>query len=388
MDKHTARRVYDTLIYLISCVLSGKPPKAELIGCDVNLIVDVARCHSLSSLAVSALSLLGLATEPLIAERGIAIRKIMLLDAEREAILSELEARKIRYMVLKGVIIKELYPSIGDRQMADNDILFDECNRKAVRDIMLSRGYRVDNYNKGNHDVYLKEPVYNFEMHTALFDSYHFSALSEYFKNALDLASCTQGGYAHYMSDEYYYLYIKAHEYKHYSAGGTGLRSLVDTFVYLNAKKSSLNWEYIEAELSALGMSEYERETRLLAEKIFSFEFAEANMLLYNADKYIDPLSEGERAMLDFFFRSGSYGTTERAVESEMDKEKQGSSRAKYIFTRVFPPMAFYKSNYPFFYKYKILIPFLVIGRVFAMIFRRPRSTARKLKAVMKYKKK
>ena len=143
MDKNTARRIYDTIIYLISCVLSGRVAEAELILDDVGAILSLAKRHSLDAIVTSALSKISLAPDEAIMQRNIAIRKIMLLDAERREILRALDERQIKYMVLKGVIIKELYPSIGDRQMADNDILFDERNRKAVRDILLSRGYRV-----------------------------------------------------------------------------------------------------------------------------------------------------------------------------------------------------------------------------------------------------
>ncbi len=389
MDKNTARRIYDTVIYLTSCALSGDRAEADLIVDDVRRILSFAKHHSLNAIVTSALMQIGLAPADAITERNLAIRKIMLLDAEREEILRALEKEKIDYMVLKGVIIKDLYPSIGDRQMADNDILFDARYRKTVRDIMLARGYKVESYDMGdNHDVYLKEPVYNFEMHTHLFNSYYHSVFFRYFENAF--ARAKKDGFAHYMTDEDYYVYVKAHEYKHYSAGGTGIRSLVDTFVYLNAKKGLLNEGYIEAELEKLGISDYEKNTRKLASKIFSTDFAKANILSYKSENRTDLLSQEERLMLDNFFLSGSYGTAERSVEREIDKmeEKGAHSGIKYIFSRIFPPMEYYKANYPRVYRYKILIPFFIVGRVFSMIFLRPRSTARKLKIVFKHKKK
>lgn len=47
-------------------------------------------------------------------------------------------------MPLKGVILKELYPKIGMRQMSDNDILFDETYRKDVVRFMKNKGYDYD----------------------------------------------------------------------------------------------------------------------------------------------------------------------------------------------------------------------------------------------------
>lgn len=94
----------------------------------------------------------------------------MLLDSEREKIFSLFEKGGIWYLPLKGVILKEMYHVYGMRQMADNDILFDSTYRKEVKDIFLSLGYEMESYNKGNHDVYLKAPIYNYEMHVSLFD--------------------------------------------------------------------------------------------------------------------------------------------------------------------------------------------------------------------------
>ena len=72
-------------------------------------------------------------------------------------------------MPLKGVILKELYPKIGMRQMSDNDILFDETYRKDVVRFMKNKGYHLKSGINAHCDEWVKEPVYNFEMHLNLF---------------------------------------------------------------------------------------------------------------------------------------------------------------------------------------------------------------------------
>ena len=72
-------------------------------------------------------------------------------------------------MPLKGCILKEMYPDFSMRQMADNDILFDEKFRSAIRQYFIDHQYTVVSYLQVNHDAYEKPPVLNFEMHTALF---------------------------------------------------------------------------------------------------------------------------------------------------------------------------------------------------------------------------
>lgn len=54
--------------------------------------------------------------------------------------------------------------------------------------------------------------------------------------------------YGYHMSDEDFYIYITSHAYKHYSGSGTGLRTLMDFYAYLNAKGDTFNLDYIRTE--------------------------------------------------------------------------------------------------------------------------------------------
>lgn len=387
MNVKAIRRNFCVLIYLISCVLNQRTPKKELLsGVNLDHIRNIARDHTLSAILSAALESVGMATEEDIEKKNLAIRKIMLLDAERASILSELESRKIRYLPLKGVILKELYPYIGLRQMSDNDILFDAAHRHQMKDIMTSRGYSVKTFNKFHHDVYLKKPVYNFEMHVKLFGASESFDFESYFAGVFDEAIKDEGNsYGYSMTDEYYYLYLKAHEYKHWVGYGTGLRSLVDTYVYLKAKQNTLNWSYLEAELEKLNMLSYERMTRELALKIFDPDFAESNI---NCEK----LTQTDIENLDTFFFSGTYGNVVRKVTTDLDKNMQSEeslskAKARYLWNVLFPSLEYYKVYYPKAYKHKWLIPFVFVKRVFSMVFLRPKTSFSKLGAVLKHKK-
>ena len=101
-----------------------------------------------------------------------AVRKNLLLDTERHQLEKEFAKNGIWYMPLKGSILKDWYPKFGMREMADNDILFDEKKRNDVKQIFQNRGYTVESYGKINHDAYEKPPIYNFEMHVELILSY------------------------------------------------------------------------------------------------------------------------------------------------------------------------------------------------------------------------
>lgn len=64
--------------------------------------------------------------------------------------------------------------------------------------------------------------------------------------------------------------------------------------------------------------------------------------------------------MIEYYCGSGTYGTVVNATIKKMNKfetETGSSSKFKYIFFRIFPPIESYKFFYPFFYRHKILWP-------------------------------
>ncbi len=275
-------------------------------------------------------------------------RKGILLDLEREKICTFLEESHIWYMPLKGVILKELYPKTVMRQMADNDILYDKSGQKQLMNYMTKCGYTVESVGKLHHDVYVRPPIYNFEMHTELFSKSHNKNFYIYYSKIENYLVKDNGkNYAYHLTDEDFYIYMTAHEYKHYNLGGTGLRSLLDRFLYIKKKEKSLNWDYIDRQIKILGISDFESESRKLSKEIFS-----------GAD--ISDMTESESEMLKYYIFSGTYGTMKNIVNKRMKtfSEKNGRcSNFGYLWRRIFPPAEFYKQYFPFFYKHKILIP-------------------------------
>ncbi|MGN0631114.1 MAG: nucleotidyltransferase family protein, partial [Ruminococcus sp.] len=255
----------------------------------------------------------------------------------------------------KGCILKEMYPDFSMRQMADNDILFDVKYQSEIKKYFEDNGYSVISYNKGNHDVYEKPPVLNFEMHTSLFGQIHNLEWKEYYEDIKErLVKDSDNNYGYHFSDEDFYIYIITHECKHYTGSGTGLRSLLDHYVYLQSKQDSMDWEYISAECQKLGIYDFEQQSRKLSQKVF-------------ADS-VNELSDEDKLMLEHYLKSGTYGTLEQYTQQKIEnfqKQTGSTSQLKYIWHRIFPPMYIYEAFFPFFYRHKILLP---VGWVYRLI--------------------
>jgi len=373
----------------MACALNGVAPSSQYLeGKDMKDIYAVSARHSVAALVAYALEKCGLAPAKFIEHKNLSIRKTLLFNVEREAILKILEQEKIKYMPLKGIYTKDLYPAIGLREMGDNDILFDSAYRERVRDIMVERGYEVEQYNRFNHDVYHKPPVFNFEMHVSLFAKHEEKVFYEYYENLLERAAVIEGTkYGRCLSDEDSYIYTKLHEYKHYKHGGIGLRTLADTYVFIRAKEN-LDCDYVKRELHSLEADEYEALIRRLAFTVLSREAAE------NPPKSLASTLDRELFnTYEYMCFSGTYGTSYNNMDNAIKEYEKISGNAKsakfsYLWHRIFPPMRVYEIYYPFYYKHKILIPFLFFKRVFRALFKNRKREWDNFKHIMKYDKK
>ena len=257
----------DDIIFLCCCSVNGMTPSPDtIVGINLNHLYEAAQKHMLASMVGQILQKAGISTPAFKTAVSMTQRKAVIFNYDLSNITSALEAAGIWYMQLKGADLKNLYPSFA---MRDIDILFDATRAEEVKTIMEGLGFQVKSFGTSNDDDYLKPLVSNCEMHRSLFSDKHDRKLNEYYKNVKDrLLKDAGNNYGYHFSPEDFYIFMIAHEYKHYSTGGTGLRSLLDTYVYLRA--NDLDMSYVAAELEKLGITDYEQKNRSLAMKLFS----------------------------------------------------------------------------------------------------------------------
>lgn len=341
-------RAYDMIYLVVRAVKEETPDRARIDGMDMNALFEICQSHILTACTAYALESAGVYDENFKQAKNKAIRKNILLDTERKKILSRLEQERIWYMPLKGALLKDWYPKLGMRQMSDNDILCDGNYRRKIKDIMRDMGFTCKHYGEGNDDAYYKPPVCNFEMHNELFRATHVGKLYAYFGDVKERLVKDEGNdYGYHFRTEDFYIYITAHEYKHYAGGGTGVRSLVDIYIFMQKFGDALDWDYLNAEFEKLEITDFEQQSRTLAMKLFNG----------------DTLNDQEKEMFDYYIFSGTYGTMDNAFHN-MIEEKGGGSKKRYILQRFFPPIEHYKVWYPWAYKHKVLIPAAWVFRI------------------------
>ena len=206
----------------------------------------------------------------------------------------------------------------------------------------------------------------NFELHRGLFGTTHEEKLYRYYKDVKSRLVKDEGNnYGFHFTDEDFYLYTIAHEYKHYSIRGNGLRSLLDTYVYLQ-KKTALNFSYIEEETERLGITDFERMNRALALHLFSGE----------------KLTDEEREILDYLLSSGTYGTLENGIRHKISS----LGRWGYLKDRVFFPMDRMKENYPVLRRLPVLLPVCWVHRWFVGLFIKRKKMMLQAREIIRWK--
>ena len=381
-------KVNECLLYLMACAMEECEVKEQVIdGVDLKQLLNIARKHSVASMVCTALEktkVFEMAEENIrkgwIEAKVKAIRREMLLDAQREILLREMENAGIWYMPLKGIVLKEWYPRMGMREMADNDILIDSNKRKEVKEIFLRHNYEIQYYNEGNHDIYIKAPFYNFEMHVSLFHKGVGELYQKYANVKEKLIPVKGKKYQYSFTPEDFYIFVIAHAYKHYTDSGIGVRAISDIYIINKKIGDTINKEYVKKELLKLGINKYEEKSRKLAEKVFNLEYPCGKNLLTNE----------EEQMLQYYLGAGTFGTMDYFMDNHLHKiqgnpeEVKGFTKIKYCLKRLFPDMNFCRDSYPFVYRHQWIYPFFCVWRICCKAFVNRKKIGKELEHLRK----
>ena len=356
------------LISLLNSVINNKPMANAESDVDFEKVFEIARRHSVAEAAFYGIEKLEVKPDEKIYakwkekhSKGIvkSIRQLAEL-AEISRIFSE---NHIIHLPLKGCILKHMYERADMRTMADLDILIDRRDQKKVKHILTDRGYKCEHYGKSNHDIYKKEPVYNIEIHTALFGNWN-DKEEKYYKDFLTRTNAGENEYARVMSDEDFYVYNIAHFGKHFKSTGSGIRSIMDVYVMRRAFDHNVDRSYIERELSKLGLLEFEKNVAKLSDCWFGNGVS---------DSSVDETAS-------YIVGSGTYGTFSNYVDNKIKEE----GKLKCFLHNIFPTYKTMAMMYPVLKKAPLLLPLIWIRRLLIRPFENPKKVYYEIKTVIK----
>lgn len=287
-------------------------------------------------------------------ERMKAIRADMLQEHEIETVLKAYDSEDIAAIALKGFVLKSMYPSRDMRIMGDLDLLLKREDIPRGHEILIKNGYSeiVEEYQDKEtnpHEEYQKPPVMVLELHKFLFPKKGFEEIFEYYSDIWEKCEPIDGYKNIYrMNNEEFYIYMIFHIMKHYKRAGTGIRSILDVWVFL--KNAQIDWEYVDGVLERFGMKKFEEHIRTLCGIWFDGK-ASDNSLYAEMGEYI--------------FESGTYGTEKNFKTREaLDADGENASGIKYMMKIAFPEYKAMCVLYPSLKKIPFALPIYWIVRI------------------------
>lgn len=358
------------LIELIRYALSGEKAPEKPQGILWEHIFSLSKFHGIDNLVFYSVERLRSQPEGELLRkwrqrRDMAAVKSVTQLAERDKIDAAFSAAEIRHLMLKGCLLKEMYPQDDFRAMSDLDILIDEENMDKTARTLKSLGYEFEE-ECDHHTAFCKQPVLNVEIHTRLVPK-HFEKGYEYYSNPWEHTAETSPYCCRFEWNDYY-VYMLAHFAKHYYQGGSGIRSVIDIHVFLEKHGGELDHSYIRRELEKMDIAEF-AET---AERLARYWFGGGK-----SDRETED-------MACYVMTSGIYGTKLRDAQNQIEMLRRKNPhfvRIRYFLRRAFLPYSTMKFVYPVLKKAPVLLPFCEIHRwIKALIFKR-KTVVRQLEA-------
>lgn len=278
----------------------------------------------------------------------------MVQRQERDRILDSLTGRGIDVLPLKGCQMIEMYPKPEYRQMADLDILIRREQAEQVRGCLQDLGYDCFRFDVTNEDTYGKKPFMHLEMHRMLMSEASSEILlKEYYRDAWSRALPEHGKpHRYYFSWDDYYIYMLAHFYKHFNNRGSGIRNVMDLWVFRQIHGADLDLDYLDRELRKMNLTEFRRNMEELADRWFGPSFS--------------PLTSQEELEM-VIITSGSYGLRSTGREKRLHRMREEYGRnggtLRYLMQVIFPSYERIIVKYPRFYGYRRYLPILWILR-------------------------
>lgn len=313
-------------------------------------------------------------------------KKSVLLSAVRQVqhiyqmskVLDFFNKAGIPVIILKGLILRELYPKPELRTMGDADILIHKEDMDKARNLLFKMGYHEESASS-KHIAFSHKKYLSVEVHWTLVDS-------EKFKSALqfDMAAWKNaepyviGGIPSLiLSKEDELLHICLHMAGHLMSTGFGLRQLCDFVLLIEDKKRTTNWNILIENIKNYGLEDFFIVLLKVCNKLFNLSIPEALQSLhlreFNCiDELVYDILEGG------VFGKAEINRTCASLVLRYTRGKKRDSKLKIYVSLLFPDSNKISSKYSYGHKYPLLLPIAWLHRLAYIIIRKDYTLSQK----------
>lgn len=265
-------------------------------------------------------------------------------------ICGALEQRGIPYLVVKGGACRALYPRPEQRPSTDEDILVSPENIPLAEEILQAQGF-VPGQREGQV-LHYTSPLLHVELHRYLTEE---KALEKDFLQALSEPGwfSVDGKQLRTLPPQEHFLFLAVHFYKHFLAGGVGIRQAAD--MVLMARQPGICWPQVWMKLKELGIH------RLICGVLeIGICYLGLEEGIVEIPTEIREMSPGPEPLLEDMLDAGVFGgsTMERKHSSLVTiGASQGKDERSSLLRTVFPGKDQLSGRYPWLKKSPWLLP-------------------------------
>ena len=276
---------------------------------------------------------------------------------QAQQLMQALENAGIDHIVMKGSVLRDLYPVPELRTFNDIDLVIRPDNREQCDRLMLSQGYlRKDDW----------EPVYSYfqsdlllEVHTDIMeiDVSDRADYRGYFRRMWEYVQQVRP-HSYRFTPEFHFLYLLTHIAKHVHGAGAGVRMYLDIAAFIHHYGEGLDWAWLREQLVQLKLEQF------------------ANVVLTAANTWfgvscpIDYPAANPSVMEQFTFytlEAGTFGHQNRdAALAELKHSAPGTSgnKARQLLQKVFPSAKSIQNRYTYLQDKPWLLPAAWVHRL------------------------
>ncbi len=295
-----------------------------------------------------------------------------------------LSDRDLHPVVMKGIVLRDIYPQPEHRTSTDEDILIDPTDFPQYHEAFLKYGLTpvspsADLLSEDEVSYESKEMHLYIEVHKTPFltDTEAFSDFNSCFQGARE-RSITQNIYNTEIStlaQTDHLIYLILHALKHFLYSGFGIRQVCDIILFSEHYRQEIDWSVVSAELERMHAMDF---TRAVYKIGLTYLLPENHLQAY-IDSW-DCMQIDEEPLLHDIMDGGLYGassiarlhssnlTLHAAKQRDNNISQRSISTLSSIFHTVFLPLDKMSGRFPYLRKAPILLPVAWCQRVFGYL--------------------
>lgn len=299
-------------------------------------------------------------------------------------VLKEFNKSNIPVIVLKGLVIRNLYPQPDLRTMSDADILVHPGDLDKAKKLLLSLGYTEfrDEHEHGAHVVFIKNSTV-IEVHWKLINEDYYNGDTSFEENLWENTMKVKVGETETLSLglEDLALHLCTHMAVHLACNGFGIRQLCDLVLLVEELGDKINWNKFLIKADKAKVKKFSIVIFYVCNYLFDMHIPKEIKNQCNINnKYIvlfieDIFSNGVNGKRD----DSELFAKEFAFQHNDNYERNISPTKKFLML-IFPPIDKLSSKYNYAKKNKILYPIALIHHLFEGITNSDYSINKKFK--------